>query len=60
MGYVAELRAALGATIPSLVKLLADGDSETREAAASALAKLAVHGAQHPDFIPNATDWDIQ
>jgi hypothetical protein len=45
MGYPAELRTAIGGTIPSLVKLLAGGDSKTREAAASVLAKLAVHGA---------------
>jgi HEAT repeat protein len=56
MGYIANLRAALGATIPSFVNLLADGDSKTREAAASALAKLAVHGAQHLIFIGNLTD----
>jgi len=44
MVYVADLRTVIGGTIPSLLKLLADGDSKTREAAASALAKLAVHG----------------
>jgi hypothetical protein len=43
MGYVAELRTAIGATIPSLVKMLADGPAG--EAAASALVKLAMHGA---------------
>jgi HEAT repeat protein len=44
MGYAAELHTIIGATIPSLVKLLTDRDYKTREAVASALGKLAVHG----------------
>jgi hypothetical protein len=44
-GCAAELRTVIGATILSLVKLLADGDYKTREAVGSALAKLSVHGA---------------
>jgi hypothetical protein len=45
MGYVAEFRAVIGATIPSIVKVLADRDSKTREAIVWALAKMAKHSA---------------
>jgi hypothetical protein len=39
-----ELRASIGATIPWLVELLASWYPDNGEAAASTLAKLAVHG----------------
>lgn len=49
--YVVELRKAIGATIPAVIKRLEDKDVSVRLAAALALSRFAGYGKLNPDTL---------
>jgi hypothetical protein len=42
---------AIVTVIPSLIKLLDEGDADSKEGAASAIANLAAHGLSHLSIV---------